>query len=89
MRIVKLAELRNRALAPLLGAAEEAPWTDLVFLNDVVYTAADVLRLLAWRSPPAAAPPPPLAGAAGVLGGGGGGGAVAADMACGLDLQVT
>jgi hypothetical protein len=100
-RITKLAELRNRALAPLLPASSDPglpTYTDLVFLNDVVFTSADVLRLLTWRPrqqlPEAgnrssvsyhahASGSTSTASTSSALSESG------ADLACGLDFQVT
>jgi hypothetical protein len=47
-RVQRLAEIRNRALAPLLTSTID--YTDLVFINDVYFAPGDVLRLLMWRS---------------------------------------
>lgn len=47
-RIEKLAVVRNIPLEPLRNST--ANYTDLLFINDVVFTTTDMLRLLAWRS---------------------------------------
>ena len=48
-RIEFLAEIRNRALAPLYGNST-AVWDEVVFLNDVVTCASNILELLAQKS---------------------------------------
>lgn len=47
LRIEFLATLRNEVLAPMLAHNTTAAFDRLVFINDVVFCAGDVLRLLA------------------------------------------